>query len=160
MSRALDELLNRAPNRQAPYVGESAFATKAGIHASAIAKAPETYEHVPPETVGNRRRVLVSDQAGKSNLLAELQRIGVEIGKDDRRLDALLDEIKEREAQGYAYEAADASFELLARRRLGSVPGFSRSRASGSWSSTGTMRSASWSPSRRPSSRCGRTARA
>jgi 2-isopropylmalate synthase len=124
VSRAFDELLNRAPNRQAPYVGESAFTTKAGIHASAIAKAPETYEHVPPETVGNRRRVLVSDQAGKSNLLAELQRIGLEVGKDDRRLDALLAEIKEREAQGYAYEGADASFELLARRRLGSVPGY------------------------------------
>ena len=72
MSRAFDELLNRSPNAQAPYVGRSAFATKAGIHASAIAKEPETYEHVPPETVGNRRRVLVSDQAGKSNLLAEL----------------------------------------------------------------------------------------
>jgi 2-isopropylmalate synthase len=124
VSRAFDELLNRAPNRQAPYVGESAFTTKAGIHASAIAKAPETYEHVPPETVGNRRRVLVSDQAGKSNLLAELQRIGIEVPKDDRRLDALLGEIKEREAQGYAYEAADASFELLARRRLGTVPSY------------------------------------
>jgi 2-isopropylmalate synthase len=124
VSRAFDELLNRAPNRQAPYVGDSAFTTKAGIHASAIAKAPETYEHVPPETVGNRRRVLVSDQAGKSNLLAELQHIGITVAKDDRRLDALLAEIKEREAQGYAYEAADASFELLARRRLGSVPGF------------------------------------
>jgi 2-isopropylmalate synthase len=124
VSRAFDELLNRAPNRQAPYVGESAFTTKAGIHASAIAKAPETYEHVPPETVGNRRRVLVSDQAGKSNLLAEFKRIGLEVARDDRRLDALLAEIKEREAQGYAYEAADASFEILARRRLGSVPGY------------------------------------
>jgi 2-isopropylmalate synthase len=124
VSRAFDELLNRAPNRQAPYVGESAFTTKAGIHASAIAKAPETYEHVAPETVGNRRRVLVSDQAGKSNLLSELARIGLKIDRDDRRLDALLGEIKEREAQGYAYEAADASFEILARRRLGTVPGY------------------------------------
>jgi len=122
VSRAFDELLNRAPNRQAPYVGESAFTTKAGIHASAIAKAPETYEHVAPETVGNRRRVLVSDQAGKSNLLSELARIGIRLDRDDRRLDALLAEIKEREAQGYAYEAADASFEILARRRLGTVP--------------------------------------
>ena len=66
----LDEVLNRAPNRQAPYVGEAAFATKAGIHASAILKEPATYEHVEPESVGNRRRVLVSDQAGKSNLLS------------------------------------------------------------------------------------------
>jgi 2-isopropylmalate synthase len=124
VSRAFDELLNRAPNRQAPYVGESAFTTKAGIHASAIAKAPETYEHVAPETVGNRRRVLVSDQAGKSNLLSELARIGIRLDRDDRRLDALLAEIKEREAQGYSYEAADASFEILARRRLGTVPSY------------------------------------
>ena len=79
VSRAFDELLNRAPNAQAPYVGKSAFATKAGIHASAIVKEPETYEHVPPETVGNRRQLLVSDQAGKSNLLAELQRIGIAV---------------------------------------------------------------------------------
>ena len=76
--------------RKAPYVGKSAFATKAGIHASAIVKEPETYEHVPPETVGNRRRMLVSDQAGKSNLLAELKRIGIDVAKDDPRLDALL----------------------------------------------------------------------
>ena len=122
VARSFDELLNRAPNAQAPYVGKSAFATKAGIHASALAKEPETYEHIPPDTVGNRRRVLVSDQAGKSNLLAELARIGLKVGKDDARLDTLLREVKEREAQGYAYDGADASFELLARRSLGTVP--------------------------------------
>ncbi len=123
-SRLLDELLNRAPNRQAPYVGEAAFATKAGIHASAILKEPATYEHVPPESVGNRRRVLVSDQAGKSNLLYELERLGVPVGRDDPRITQLLDEVKAREAMGYAYEGADASFELLARRLLGEVPRF------------------------------------
>jgi 2-isopropylmalate synthase len=122
VSRAFDELLNRAPNAQAPYVGKSAFATKAGIHASAIVKEPATYEHVPPETIGNRRRMLVSDQAGKSNLLAELERIGLAVKKDDPRLDTLLRQVKEREAQGYAYDGADASFELLARRTLGTVP--------------------------------------
>ena len=122
VARSFDELLNRAPNAQAPYVGKSAFATKAGIHASAIVKEPETYEHVKPETVGNRRRMLVSDQAGKSNLIAELHRIGMNVAKDDKRLDTLLREVKEREAVGYAYDAADASFELLARRTLGSVP--------------------------------------
>jgi 2-isopropylmalate synthase len=122
VSRTFDELLNRSPNAQAPYVGKSAFATKAGIHASAIVKEPETYEHVPPESVGNRRRVLVSDQAGKSNLLAELARIGLDVDKNDKRLDTLLREVKEREAQGYAYDGADASFELLARRTLSSVP--------------------------------------
>ncbi len=121
-SRLLDEILNRAPNRQAPYVGEAAFATKAGIHASAILKEPQTYEHVPPESVGNRRRVLVSDQAGKSNLVYELERLGVPVDRDDPRVAQLLDEVKAREAMGYAYEGADASFELLARRLLGEVP--------------------------------------
>ncbi len=124
VSHALDERLNRAPDRHAPYVGESAFATKAGIHASAIAKDPATYEHVPPETVGNRRKVLVSEQAGKSNVLAELERIGLKVDKDDARLSRLLETVKERETIGYAYEAADASFELLARRTLGTVPAY------------------------------------
>jgi 2-isopropylmalate synthase len=122
VSHALDELLNRAANRHAPYVGESAFATKAGIHASAIMKEPATYEHVAPERVGNRRKLLVSDQSGRSNVLAELDRIGLAIDKDDPRVTRLLDEVKEREALGYAYEAADASFDLLARRLLGQVP--------------------------------------
>jgi 2-isopropylmalate synthase len=121
-SRVLDEILNRAPSRQAPYVGEAAFATKAGIHASAILKEPETYEHVPPETVGNRRRVFISDQAGKSNLVYELERLGVAMERSDPRVGTLLDEIKSREAVGYAFEGADASFELLARRLLGEVP--------------------------------------
>jgi 2-isopropylmalate synthase len=122
LSHALDDLLNRAADRHAPYVGESAFATKAGIHASAIMKEPKTYEHIAPELVGNKRKLLVSDQSGRSNLLAELDRIGFAINKDDPRLSRLLDEVKEREAIGYAYEAADASFELLARRLLGKVP--------------------------------------
>ena len=124
VSRAFDELLNRAPNRHAPYVGASAFATKAGIHASALAKDPRTYEHVTPESVGNQRAVLVSDQAGRSNLISELNRLGVEARPDDPRLQRLLDTVKERELQGYAYEAADASFELLARSVLGGVPEF------------------------------------
>ncbi len=124
LSRNFDELLNRAPEAQAPYVGASAFATKAGIHASALIKEPATYEHVPPETVGNRRRVMVSDQGGKANFIAELKRRGIEVGKSDHRLDSLISIVKEREATGYAYEGADASFELLARRTLGSVPEF------------------------------------
>src|ERR1700681_1923696 len=133
VSRTLDEMLNRAPNRHAPYVGESAFVTKTGIHASAVLKEPATYEHVRPETVGNRRRLLVSDQAGKSNVLAGLERIGmladleqlgIVVDKDDPQVARLLEEVKEREAKGYAYEAADASFELLARRVLGRVPDY------------------------------------
>ena len=124
VSHALDERLNRAPNRHAPYVGESAFATKAGIHASAIMKDPATYEHTAPEAVGNQRKVLVSEQAGKSNILAELERIGIKADKDDPRIGRLLEIVKERETIGYAYEAADASFELLARRTLGTVPNY------------------------------------
>jgi 2-isopropylmalate synthase len=124
LSHMLDEMLNRAPDRHAPYVGESAFATKAGIHASAIMKDPASYDHVKPESVGNRRKVLVSNQAGRSNVLAELDRIGIVVDKDDPRVMRLLDEVKEREAIGYAYEAADASFELLARRTLGKVPNY------------------------------------
>jgi 2-isopropylmalate synthase len=123
-SRTIDEMLNRAPNRHAPYVGESAFATKAGIHASAIAKEPATYEHVLPDLVGNERKILVSDQAGRSNVLSELERIGLNVDKNDSRIGRLLDEVKEKEAAGFAYEAAGASFELMARRILGQVPDY------------------------------------
>jgi len=124
LSRRFDELLNRTPDRQAPYVGSSAFATKAGIHASALARDTRTYEHVAPESVGNHRRVFVSDQAGRSNLVAELDRMGVPFDGTDPRVDSLLAELKRREAAGYAYESADASFELLARRWLGTVPSY------------------------------------
>jgi 2-isopropylmalate synthase len=122
ISRTLDEVLNRAPNRQAPYVGESAFASKAGIHVSAILKDPTTYEHVPPETVGNTRKITVSDQAGRSNILATLKEAGIDVDPKDVRIQRLLDEVKDREFLGYAYDGAGASFELLARRLLGQVP--------------------------------------
>lgn len=122
VSRTLDELLNRAPNRYAPYVGESAFASKAGIHVSAIMKDPATYEHVPPETVGNKRHMLVSDQSGRANILAQFEAIGIELDAKDPRVNRLLDEVKEREYQGYSYDGAEASFEMLARRMLGLVP--------------------------------------
>jgi 2-isopropylmalate synthase len=122
ISRTLDEVLNRAPNRQAPYVGESAFASKAGIHVSAILKDPATYEHVPPETVGNTRKIAVSDQAGRSNILATLEEAGIDVDPTDSRVQRLLDEVKEREFLGYSYDGAGASFELLARRLLGQVP--------------------------------------
>ncbi|AQZ51972.1 citramalate synthase [Martelella mediterranea] len=126
LSHGFDELLNRAPDPQLPYVGASAFATKAGIHASALLKDPKTYEHVDPAAVGNSRRVMVSDQGGKSNFINELNRLGISVAKNDPRLDKLIAIVKEREAMGYAYEAADASFELLALRELGSVPEFFR----------------------------------
>lgn len=124
ISLQVDEIINRAPNPQAPYVGNSAFATKAGIHASAILKEPQTYEHVNPESVGNLRQVMVSDQGGKSNFIAELERIGLSVNKHDPRLEGLIQTVKDRESRGYAYEAAQASFEILARRRLGEVPKF------------------------------------
>ncbi|HEX4273660.1 MAG TPA: alpha-isopropylmalate synthase regulatory domain-containing protein, partial [Rhizomicrobium sp.] len=124
VSRLLDEILNRAPNRHAPYVGPSAFAHKGGLHSSAVAKDPRTYEHVPPETVGNARKILVSDQAGRSNLLARLAEAGIDLDAADARVSRLLDEIKQREFLGYAYDGAEASFELLARRALGQVPDY------------------------------------
>jgi len=126
VSRALDEILNRVPNRHAAYVGASAFVTKTGIHASAILKDPATYEHVVPEAVGNHRQVLVSDQAGRSNVLAALERAGIPFDKNDPKLNRLVDELKSREASGYAYESANASFDLLARRTLGKVPEYFR----------------------------------
>lgn len=124
ISRAFDDRLNRAPFKQAPYVGASAFATKAGIHASALLKDFSTYEHVPPESVGNERSIMVSQQAGKSNLLTALARHGIELGKDDRRLEKLLATVKERESRGYSYDGADASFAVLAHEVLGTLPSY------------------------------------
>ncbi|HUO97132.1 MAG TPA: citramalate synthase [Rhizomicrobium sp.] len=123
-SRMLDEILNRAPNRHAAYVGPSAFAHKGGLHSSAMLKDTRTYEHVPPEAVGNRRKILVSDQAGRSNLLARLSDAGIDIDAKDPRLSKLLEDVKQREYLGYTYDGAEASFELLARRALGQVPDY------------------------------------
>ncbi len=124
LSHMLDERLNRAPNPQAPYVGMNAFSHKGGLHVSAMAKDSTSYEHIEPARVGNRRTILVSDKAGKSNILERLNAFGVAISADDERVGQLVSEVKQREKQGYAYEGAEASFELLARRMLGSVPQF------------------------------------
>ncbi|PFG63245.1 2-isopropylmalate synthase [Thioclava sp. ES.031] len=124
LSRKLDDILNRVPLRSAPYVGASAFTHKAGLHASAILKNPDTYEHIDPELVGNARLIPMSNQAGQSNLRARLKGMGIEVAKDDPRLARILDLIKEREDQGYAYDGAQASFELLARAELGQLPKF------------------------------------
>ena len=123
-SRLLDEILNRAPNRHAAYVGPSAFAHKGGLHSSAVLKDPRTYEHVPPETVGNVRRILVSDQAGRSSLLARLADAGIDVDAKDARIARLLEDVKQREFLGYSYDGAEASFELLARRALGQAPDY------------------------------------
>ncbi len=122
VSRLLDERLNRAPNIHAPYVGAAAFAHKGGLHGSAVAKDPRTYEHVPPETIGNRRHVLVSDQAGKANVVLRLKEVGIDVASDDPRLTSLITDMKEREHQGYSYDDAPASFELMALRALGRIP--------------------------------------
>ncbi|WP_340108542.1 citramalate synthase [Pikeienuella sp. HZG-20] len=119
LSRMLDELLNRAPNRHAAYVGAAAFAHKAGLHASAIVKDPTTYEHIPPETVGNARIIPMSNQAGRSNLVRRLAEAGIEVEKDDPRLARLLQDVKEKEDQGFSYDSAEASFQILARAHLG-----------------------------------------
>ena len=124
VSRLLDEILNRAPDRYAPYVGTSAFVHKGGLHSSAVLKDPTTYEHVKPESVGNERIIPVSDQAGRSNVLARLAEAGIELDAKDPRVSRLLEDIKSRAASGYAYDGAEASFELLARRALGQVPDY------------------------------------
>ena len=123
-SRMLDDILNRVPLRAAPYVGASAFAHKAGLHASAIVKDPTTYEHIPPEAVGNARIVPMSNQAGQSNLLRRLADMGIDAQKGDPALSRILDAVKQRETDGYAYDSAQASFELLARRELNLAPDF------------------------------------
>jgi 2-isopropylmalate synthase len=124
ISRMLDDILNRVPMRQAAYVGASAFAHKAGLHASAIAKDPTTYEHIDPALVGNARIIPMSNQAGQSNLRQRLSEMGLDVPRDHPALPAILEQIKAREDQGYAYDTAQASFELLARRALGTMPRF------------------------------------
>ncbi len=119
LSRSVAELANRTPWAAQPYVGDSAFAHKGGMHVSAVQKHPETYEHVSPGAVGNRRRVLVSELAGKSNILWKAREYGIDLdgaSPDSRRI---LDELKELEDAGFQFEGAEASFELLMERALG-----------------------------------------
>ncbi len=121
-SRMLDEILNRVPQKQAAFVGSSAFAHKAGLHASAILKDPSTYEHIDPALVGNTRIIPMSNQAGQSNLRRRLVSAGLDVEKGDPALGRILEEVKDREAIGYSYDTAQASFELLARDVLGRMP--------------------------------------
>ncbi|NOD91590.1 citramalate synthase [Ruegeria sp. HKCCD4884] len=124
ISRMLDDVLNRVPSKQAAYVGASAFAHKAGLHASAILKDPSTYEHVEPASVGNSRIIPMSNQAGQSNLRKRLTEAGLSVEAGDPALGRILERIKTREADGYSYDTAQASFELLARDELGQLPEF------------------------------------
>ena len=121
-SRFLDEVLNRKPNKNMAYVGASAFSHKGGLHVSAVKKDPKTYEHIDPRLVGNHRNIIVSNQAGRSNILSRLENYGVKIDSKDPKVQKILDEVKGREFSGYSYDGADASFELLANKLLGKLP--------------------------------------
>ena len=124
ISRIIDECLNRAPQRNAPYVGESAFAHKGGLHVAAVKKNPACYEHIPPNIVGNRRKIVVSDQSGKSGILSQFKEMGLKTKLSDSKVSKLLALVKEREFEGYSYDGAEASFELLIRQALGKLKKF------------------------------------
>jgi 2-isopropylmalate synthase len=126
VSNFLDNLITKDPNRFAPYVGEFAFAHKGGVHVSAIAKNPRSYEHIAPEIIGNKRKIMVSNQSGRSNIIDRLKSIGLNEGDHIKysQISELLTQVKELESQGYAYDEADASFEILAKRKLSMIPNF------------------------------------
>ena len=124
ISRIIDECLNRAPQRNAPYVGESAFAHKGGLHVSAVRKNPACYEHISPNIVGNRRKIVVSDQSGKAGILSQFKEMGLKANLSDSKIAKLLNLVKEREFEGYSYDGAEASFELLIRQALGKLKKF------------------------------------
>src|SRR4029453_15438637 len=119
VSRFVSELANRKPWSSQPYIGDSAFAHKGGMHVSAVQKHPHTYEHIAPEAVGNHRRVLVSELSGKSNILWKAREYGIDLGHDTPDSRRILDRLKALEDEGFQFEGAEASFELLMERALG-----------------------------------------
>ena len=119
ISNTLSELLNEPKLKNAPYVGENAFSHKGGLHASAVAKDPSTYEHINPDLVGNSRNVIISDQAGKANLISQLKKLEIDI--DSEKINQILELIKQKETEGFSYDTALASFELLVRRHVGQI---------------------------------------
>ncbi len=123
-SRAISEIANQAPVDRAPFVGRSAFAHKGGIHVSAVRNNPVTYEHIQPELVGNNRRIVISEQAGLSNVLAKVQRFGIDLQKTDPVVRSILEQLKQLECEGYQFEGAEASFELLVRSHMWQRPQF------------------------------------
>lgn len=124
VSRFIVELANLSHNKHQPYVGNSAFAHKGGIHVSAVLKKPETYEHVKPDLVGNHQRILVSDLSGRGNILYKAKEFGIDIDSKDPEVRDILNRLKELESQGFQYEGAEASFELLMRKAKGEEPDF------------------------------------
>jgi len=121
-SRFISEVVNLAPNDHAAFVGRSAFAHKGGIHVSAVEKNPFTYEHIAPESIGNQRRIVISDQSGLSNVLAKARTFGIDLDKSHPACRQILEKLKDLESQGYQFEAAEASFDLLMREFLGDRP--------------------------------------
>ncbi|GAB4388531.1 MAG: citramalate synthase [Thermodesulfovibrionales bacterium] len=119
VSRFVTEIANLRPFKRQPFVGDSAFAHKAGMHVSAVERSPETYEHLRPELVGNSRRILVSDLAGKSNILRKAQEFGIKVDPRSRKVQHIVDQLKDLENQGFQFEGAEASFELMMKRALG-----------------------------------------
>ncbi len=124
LSRFVNELANMPDSKRQAFVGESAFAHKGGMHVSAVVRNPETYEHIEPELVGNHRRVLVSDLAGRSNILYKAQELGIDLDSKDPIVLEILDKLKTLEHEGFQYEGAEASFELLIKRAQGVLPEF------------------------------------
>jgi 2-isopropylmalate synthase len=121
-ARTIAEVANLPFEARQPYVGSSAFATKAGLHASAIARRPDAYSHIDPGTVGNKAQVLVSELAGRSNVVAKAAELGLDLSDDPTLASRVLEQVKDAEHRGYAFEAADASFELLVRKSAGILP--------------------------------------
>ena len=124
LSIYVDEIANIVPNDSDPYVGRNAFAHKAGVHVSAIKNNPETYEHINPLTIGNERRILVSDLAGKSNVVSKAAEMAIGIEDAPEKVKKIIDTVKEKEHNGYQYEDADASFFLLTKKALGTFKPF------------------------------------
>jgi len=124
LSKFVSELGNLTPDNKQPYVGKSAFAHKGGVHVSAIIKNEQTYEHVKPELVGNNRRVLVSDLSGKSNVSYKSEELGFEFDKKSAESAQIVQELKKLENEGYQFEAAEASFELLVKQITNKAPDF------------------------------------
>mgnify|MGYP001398508204 FL=1 len=123
-SRFIDETLNRQSNRNLPFVGSAAFAHKGGLHISAVEKDPKSYEHINPESVGNQRVLVVSNQSGKSNIVNQLKKLKINFGNDNKKLSAFINLTKKQEFLGYAYDGAEASFELLAKREFSNLKEF------------------------------------
>src|SRR4051812_14780511 len=124
LSLFFDELANLRPDPKAPFVGQSAFAHKGGLHANAAQKVARSYEHINPALVGNRTRVLVSDMAGRTSVSLKAKELGIELDEKRLEMKGLIDELKEREFRGYEYEAADASFRLLVAKHVGQTKTF------------------------------------